>query len=249
MIYFIENVKKIGEKFLYKELLLSFIATIAGLLGIAYSDSRMGFLVIIGIAIAYIGYNLLQKFSIKKLIISFFIAVISLGIFYKTMPSWFEKEVKTSFETKHNFSNEARLIMWEGCWNAFKSSPIIGVGSLTTDVGPFVKKVGENTTRGKALQEAFKNGMFPEGHSIYFNLLSQVGMLTLVYLYLFFILIPQNFLKTDRNPIAVASFFGMLSFLMYGMTWSVWSFYGLVQTLFQIYLGILLSNLKEENIN
>ena len=249
MIYFVENIKKIGEKFLYKELLLSFIATIAGLLGIAYSDSRMGFLVIIGTAIAYISYNLLQKFSIKKLIISFFIAIISLGVFYKTMPSLFEKEVKTSFETKHNFSNEARLIMWEGCWNAFKSSPIIGKGSLLTDVGPFIKKVGENTTRGKSLQTAFKNDMFLEGHSIYFNLLSQVGMLTLVYLYLFFILIPQNFLKTDKNPVAVASFFGILSFLMYGMTWSVWSFYGLVQTLFQIYLGILLSNLKEENIN
>lgn len=246
MIYFIEKLKKYKEKVDVKDIIFSFISTIIGLVGIAFSGSRMGFLVIVGVIILYIIYNLIQKFSLKKMIVSILIGVISTFMFYEISPTWFKNEVRTSFETKHNFSNEARLIMWEGCWNAFKSSPIFGVGSLTSDVGPFVKKVGENTTRGKELQDAFRKGRFPEGHSIYFNFLSQVGSLTLVYLFLFFILIPKYFLKTDRNPIAMASFFGIMSFLIYGATWSVWIFYGLVQTFFQIYLGIMLSNVKEE---
>lgn len=246
IIYFFENLKKFKENNWNKNIYFSLISSILGLIGIAYSDSRMGFLVIVGIIVLYIIYNLIQKFSIKKMMISILIGLSGIFIFYELSPDWFKNEVKTSFETKHNFSNEARLIMWEGCWNAFKSSPIFGVGSNIEDTAVFVKEVGINTNRGLELQSAFKAGRFPEGHSMYFNFLSQVGSLTLVYLYLFFILIPKYFFKTDKNPIAVASFFGILSFFIYGITWSIWGFYGLIQTFFQVYIGILLSNLKEE---
>ena len=247
IIYFVEtlkneiNIKKIS----YKTFFIG-VATILGSLGVIFSDSRMGFLVVIFVIIGYIAYNLLNKFSLKKLVISFIIGISSILMFYEISPQWFQREVKTSFETKNNFSNEARIIMWQGCIEAFKKSPIIGVGSSLDDTGVYTMKAGIETKRGEVFKKEFAKGTFPEGHSIYLNFLAEVGSLTFIYLYLFFILIPKYFFIFIKNSISIASFFGIIGFYIYGITWSIWSMYGLVQTLFQIFLAILLINLKEE---
>lgn len=248
LIYFLEQLKRVKkDKNSIKILLLGLLSFI-NIYGISLSDSRMGFLVLIGIIGLYVIYNLFFNISFKKIIVSILLGVSSCVIFYQISPGWFKSELKTSFELKNNFSNEARLIMWEGSWNAFKSSPLIGVGSSVYDTEPYIIEVGSKTTRSEELRTAFKNKNFGEAHSIYFNFLAQVGSLTLIYLYLFFILIPKKFIFGKKDKISIASFFGIISFYIYGLTWSIWGYYGLIQVLFQVYLSMLIisNNLGEE---
>ncbi|MGL5057422.1 MAG: hypothetical protein ACRC6A_08685, partial [Fusobacteriaceae bacterium] len=110
-IYFFENIKKCISARKFDKSLLLIIPTIITVLGIMYSDSRMGFLVyLIILSLYFIQKGFYYKMEFKKigilLIVSIFIAI---GI-YKTMPTKFIDKVKTSFQTKNNFSNEARLV-------------------------------------------------------------------------------------------------------------------------------------------
>ncbi|MGL5057589.1 MAG: O-antigen ligase family protein, partial [Fusobacteriaceae bacterium] len=181
------------------------------------------------------------------LIVSIFIAI---GI-YKTMPTKFIDKVKTSFQTKNNFSNEARLVMWNGGLKAFKSKPITGVGSTKYDTQPFnIESAKQYADKHNAnyLKNVFvEQKNFTEHHSIYINFLSQNGFIvTLLFLYLFFIQISRIFINSNKNSEAIASYFTLLSFLVYGITWSVWTLYSVVQILFQLFLAILIYSTDKE---
>lgn len=248
--YWLEILKNYKNKKKWGEIIICFSINLYLLKGIGYSDSRMGFLVIIGTVGMYLLYIIWKsKFDLKKIGVIFLSGCIISSLFYVVTPSQFKREIKTSFQTKNNFSNEARLIMWQGSLDAFYSSPIIGVGSAVSDTQPFVIKAAEKMNRSKSLNDAFiRRKTFGEAHSIYFNFLSQTGLLIIGYLYLLFYLIPKRFLKSQRNEILSGCFFGGVCFLLYGITWSVWGYYGVIQNFFQILLSMMIvaSELKKE---
>lgn len=217
-----------------------------GTLGIMYSDSRMGFLVYIIILGIYVFYNLvLYKIDVKKISLLVLILFGFSLVIYTSMPLQFREKIKTSFETKNNFSNEARLVMWNGGIKAFKSKPLTGVGSLSKDTQPYNIESAKEY-KNTYIEDSFvRQKHFTEHHSIYINFLSQNGLvLTLLYLYLFFIQIPMVFLKNRKDSLAMASYATILSFLIYGVTWSVWTVYSSSQILFHIFLGILICQSK-----
>ena len=240
MIYLLESLQKFKEKNKLEILIVSIIS-ILGLLGIEYSDSRMGFLVIIGVLGVYLLYILFKNFNIKKLIICSLVFFIGIGGFYQAMSPAFKHEIKTSFQTKNNFSNEARIIMWQGSWKAFCTHPIIGVGSDVPDTQPYILKAAEESNRNQHLKDAFiKEKRFGEAHSIYFNMLAQVGSLTFIYLFLFFYLIPKRILDYKKNEFSMALFAGITAFYIYGITWSIWGYYGLIQKFYQILVALFI---------
>ncbi|MGL5051112.1 MAG: O-antigen ligase family protein, partial [Fusobacteriaceae bacterium] len=251
-IYFFENIKKCISARKFDKSLLLIIPTIITVLGIMYSDSRMGFLVyLIILSLYFIQKVFYYKMEFKKigilLIVSIFIAI---GI-YKTMPTKFIDKVKTSFQTKNNFSNEARLVMWNGGLKAFKSKPITGVGSTKYDTQPFniesAKQYADKYNANYLKNVFVEQKKFTEHHSIYINFLSQNGFIvTLLFLYLFFIQISRIFINSNKNSEAIASYFTLLSFLVYGVTWSVWTLYSVVQILFQLFLAILIYSTDKE---
>ena len=248
--YWLEILKNYKNKKKWGEIIICFFINLYLLKGVGYSDSRMGFLVIIGTVGIYLLYIIWKlKFDFKKIVGIFLAGCIISSLFYVVAPPQFKSKIKTSFQTKNNFSNEARLIMWQGSLDAFYSSPIIGVGSAVSDTQPFVIKAAEKMNRSKNLNDAFiRRKAFGEAHSIYFNFLSQTGLLIIGYLYLLFYLIPKRFLKSQRNEILSGCFFGGVCFLLYGITWSVWGYYGVVQNFFQILLSMMIvaSELKKE---
>lgn len=240
MIYLLEILQKFREKNKL-EILSVFLITILGLLGIEYSDSRMGFLVVVGVLGLYLLYALFKNFNIKKLIVCALIFFIGGGGFYQAMSPAFKHEIKTSFQTRNNFSNEARIIMWEGSWKAFCTHPIIGVGSDVPDTQPYILKAAEESNRSQYLKDAFiKEKRFGEAHSIYFNMLAQVGSLTFVYLFLFFYLIPKRIFDYKKTELSMALFAGITAFYIYGITWSIWGYYGLIQKFYQILVALFI---------
>ena len=239
MIYLLESLQKFKEKNKLTILIVCLI-TILGLLGIEYSDSRMGFLVIIGVLGMYLLYTLLKNFNIKKLIICSLVFFIGIGGFYQAMSPAFKHEIKTSFQTKNNFSNEARIIMWQGSWKAFCTHPIIGVGSDVPDTRPYIMKAAEESNRSPVLKSTFAKGGFGEAHSIYFNMLAQVGSLTFIYLFLFFYLIPKRIFDYKKTELSMALFAGITAFYIYGITWSVWGYYGLIQKFYQVLVALFI---------
>lgn len=250
-ILFFENLKTwlIQKKINYNILIM--VPLILTIVGIMYSDSRMGFLVYIISIGLYGAYNLtLYKLNIKSWSLLLLVFSILAGGIILSMPKEFESKIKTSFQTKNNFSNEARLVMWQGGLYAFLDKPITGVGSAKIDTQPYnMKSAKEYSTENKNgyMQEVFVNQkQFSEHHSIYVNFLSQNGIvLTLLYLYLFFIQIPKRFFLNRKDKTTVSSYFTMASFLIYGVTWSVWTVYSVAQILFQIFLAIFILSTEE----
>ncbi|MGL5982210.1 MAG: O-antigen ligase family protein, partial [Cetobacterium sp.] len=251
-IYLFENIKKSVLEKKNNMKILYVVPAVITALGIMYSDSRMGFLVYLIVLFLYTTYNIFYyKMKLRKIgILLLLTSLISVGI-YKTMPTKFVAKVKTSFQTKRNFSNEARLVMWNGGFKAFKSKPLTGVGSTKYDTQPFnieaAKEYGDKYNANYLKNAFVERKQFTEHHSIYVNFLSQNGLLiTLLFLYLFFIQTSKRLIASNKNSDAIASYFTLLSFLIYGITWSVWTLYSVAQMLFQLFLAILIYSTNKE---
>ncbi|MGL5798295.1 MAG: O-antigen ligase family protein [Cetobacterium sp.] len=241
-IYIFEKIKTWAKEKKIDYSLIMIIPAIINTLGIMYSDSRMGFIVYVLILILYLIYNLIyNKMKLERIVVLIItILAVSAGL-YKTMPEEFNQKIKTSFETKNNISNEARLIMWNGGFKAFKSNPITGVGSAKQDTQPYNMISAEEYGNEYFKYEFIQNKRFTEHHSIYVNFLSQNGLIvTILFLYLFFIQTYKRFKDNIKEVELVASYFTLLSFLVYGITWSTWTLYSVSQILFQIFLAILI---------
>jgi len=244
-IYWLEMLKGIKKTQWLKEFIYFFIVMYL-FIALGYSDSRMGFLSISFSLITYIIYSFVKIFrktiEMKKLLLILLSVAISFGISYQLMPESFKREIRTSFKTKGNHSNEARLIMWEGAKRAFLSAPITGVGNTYGNMQPFIEKAAVESKRDKRLIDVFtKQHAFGEAHNMYLNFLAQTGILIFAYLFLLVYLIPKNFWKKNQDEIVCGGFFAVISFCFYGLTWSVWQYYGVIHSFFQIMLALFLT--------
>ena len=71
---------------------------------------------------------------------------------------------------------------------------------------------------------------------MYLDFLMQNGIMSLLYLFLLFYIIPKELILKIKNKSigTISGIYTILSLYIYGITWSVWSDYGIVHTLFQV---------------
>lgn len=235
IIDFLENFLKNEYKKLYSLPVILFSCYTMVIL-----NSRMAVLVIIGCVILYCLFILFfrREYKVYKVFIMLF-----LGTFltFVSLPNSYKEHLKTSFYTKNNGSNEARIIMWKAGINIFKENPILGIGTAPKTAQKELVKYVENNMKDHWLANDFiKNQPYSRLHSMYIDFFVQNGIFGILYLLLLFGIIPIEFYKKRYETIATSAFFSILGFYIYGITWSIWSDYGIIQTAFQIILAIML---------
>lgn len=235
VINFLENFLKKEYKKLY-----SLPVIILSCYTMVILNSRMAVLVIIGCVSLYCLFILFfrKEYKVSKVFIMLF-----LGVFltFVSLPNSYKEHLKTSFYTKNNGSNEARIIMWKAGVNIFKNNPILGIGTAPKTAKKELVKYVENNMKDHWLANDFiKNQPYSRLHSMYIDFFVQNGIFGILYLLLLFGIIPIEFYKKRYETIATSAFFSILGFYIYGITWSIWSDYGIIQTAFQIILAIML---------
>lgn len=235
VINFLENFLKKEYKKLY-----SLPVIILSCYTMVILNSRMAVLVIIGCVSLYCLFILFfrKEYKVSKVFIMLF-----LGVFFTfvSLPNSYKEHLKTSFYTKNNGSNEARIIMWKAGVDIFKNNPILGIGTSPKTAKKELVEYVENNMKDHWLANDFiKNQLFSRLHSMYIDFFVQNGIFGFLYLILLFGIIPIEFYKKRHETIATSAFFSILGFYIYGITWSIWSDYGIIQTAFQIILAIML---------
>lgn len=235
VINFLENFLKKEYKKLYSLPVIIFSCYTMVIL-----NSRMAVLVIIGCVSLYCLFILFfrKEYKVSKVFIMLF-----LGVFltFVSLPNSYKEHLKTSFYTKNNGSNEARIIMWKAGVDIFKNNPILGIGTSPKTAKKELVEYVENNMKDHWLANDFiKNQLFSRLHSMYIDFFVQNGIFGFLYLILLFGIIPIEFYKKRHETIATSAFFSILGFYIYGITWSIWSDYGIIQTAFQIILAIML---------
>lgn len=230
------------ENFLKKEYkkLFSLPVIILSCYTMVVLNSRMAALVIIGCVSLYCLFILFfrREYKVYKVFVLMF-----LGAFltFISLPNSYKEHLKTSFYTKNNGSNEARIIMWKAGVNIFKENPILGIGTAPKTAKKELVEYVENNMKDHWLAYDFiKNQPYSRLHSMYIDFFVQNGIFGVLYLLLLFGIIPVEFYKKRYETIATSAFFSILGFYIYGITWSIWSDYGIIQTAFQIVLAIML---------
>lgn len=235
VINFLENFLKKEYKKLYSLPVIIFSCYTMVIL-----NSRMAVLVIIGCVSLYCLFILFfrKEYKVSKVFIMLF-----LGVFltFVSLPNSYKEHLKTSFYTKNNGSNEARIIMWKAGVNIFKENPILGIGTAPKTAKKELVEYVENNMKDHWLAYEFiKNQPYSRLHSMYIDFFVQNGIFGVLYLLLLFGIIPVEFYKKRYETVATSAFFSILGFYIYGITWSIWSDYGIIQTAFQIILAIML---------
>lgn len=235
IINFLENFLKKEYKKLY-----SLPVIILSCYTMVVLNSRMAVLVIIGCVSLYCLFILFfrREYKVYKVFILMF-----LGAFltFISLPNSYKEHLKTSFYTKNNGSNEARIIMWKAGVNIFKENPILGIGTAPKTAKKELVEYVENNMKDHWLAYEFiKNQSYSRLHSMYIDFFVQNGIFGVLYLLLLFGIIPVEFYKKRYETVTTSAFFSILGFYIYGITWSIWSDYGIIQTAFQIILAIML---------
>ena len=235
IIDFLENLLKNEYKKLYSLPIILFSCYTMIIL-----NSRMAVLVIVGCVSLYCLFILFfrREYKVYKVFILIF-----LGVFltFISLPNSYKEHLKTSFYTKNNGSNEARIIMWKAGVDIFKNNPILGIGTAPKTAKNELTKYVENNMKDHWLVYDFiEKQEYSRLHSMYIDFFVQNGIFGILYLILLFGIIPIEFYKKRNETVATSAFFSIIGIYIYGITWSIWSDYGIIQTAFQVILAIML---------
>lgn len=234
---FLKNFKNV---YLLMFLILPFVALVK-------TKSRMTILGIIVVLILYFVFKILEdrKNTLKTILILFLL--FGVGILSIIKNKNYINHIKTSFHTSNNLSNQDRIVMWKAGLNIIENNFILGVGSSEKDIYPYVRDYVDKNIEDNALRNEFLlEERFARLHNMYVDFFVQNGIIGFLYLYLFFIAIPYMYLKSNRSEENTASFFTILFYYFYGLTWSLWSALGISQNLFHIILALFLANTAQE---
>ena len=223
------------EKF-YKYLVN--ISFILGLISLILSNSRGPWLVFIVINIFYF---LLYKRKMLKYFAVFISLIVLVLIFSNDKyTEIFRERVRSIKETKENNSNYARINMWrEGLAftknNLGNKRILVGTGLLN-----YEKPFSEYLIKKGNYQELFEitgsQFSYTDSHSIYLNLLNQMGILYfLFYLYLIFLMLKNLILSKEKNEWNILNITMVISFLLLGIFYSYVTTYEM-HTFYILYL-------------
>ena len=89
-----------------------------------------------------------------------------------------------------------------------------------------------------------QNFTYGEAHSIYLNMLAEMGIFSILYFMQLFVFIPILIIKNLRNPGNVGEKLGassaIVGYYVYGLVWSIWGYYGTIQSIFQFMIFVLM---------
>lgn len=241
MIDFFENILKHNFRLRSG---LNFLTLILSIYMLVKLNSRMAVFCVVLTTCAYFIYLLLIKKE-KKVFILIVVALLIGGISYNFLPDRYIARLKTSFHTENNISNEDRIIMWKAGVEIYKNNPILGVGASANDVKPLLMDYVDKNVEKKVLRDEFlKYKKFSRLHNMYLDFVVQSGILGMGYIILLLLLIPYEFYKSSKEGIKVPLFFSLVSFYIYGVTWSLWSDYHIVQVLFNVILMLMMIDIE-----
>lgn len=238
LIYSLEKILKKEYKYV--------ILIIFPVIGLIKSNSRMAGVVLILLSIVYILYKVIEN---KKNIKFFVIISLILILGIKALPTNYKNRLKTSFHTKNNVSNEDRIVMWNAGLNIWNKNKIFGIGNDAKDAFPLVQEYVDKNVKDERLRNEFLSyKRFARLHNMYLDFFVQNGILGFIYLYFFFWIIPKEVIIKNKWQLKenLPCIFALLSFFLYGITWSLWSDYSIVNTAFQCFLAIGLVDKSKE---
>ena len=131
--------------------------------------------------------------------------------------------------------------MWKAAVHIFNENKIFGIGNDSKDSAPMIQEYVDKNVVDKRIRNEFLLYLrFPRVHNMYLDFLMQNGIMSLLYFFLLFYRIPKELILKikNKNIGTISGIYTILSFYIYGITWSVWSDYGIVHTLFQIILAV-----------
>lgn len=137
--------------------------------GIIISQSRGGFL---GLASVYGMLWLFMKRRTTVLFSSILIIIISSSVIYSMLPDGYIDDLASGFTDPEDNTRVERLRSWEISWIAFKDNFIIGTGP-----GSFPWIAGNYQTLTSWWEPGAKSLQGRQVHSMYFEILSDLGVL------------------------------------------------------------------------
>lgn len=117
---------------------------VIGCVALVFNSTRGAWLAL-AIALPLISLPFILKS--KKIFMSFVSAVVVLGLVLANSPS-FMKRVDSISDTKNNWSNVSRFIIWDTAYGIFKEHPVLGVG-----LGSFAKTYQSKFVDSKELKQ------------------------------------------------------------------------------------------------
>lgn len=236
VIWNIKSIKELKEKYYY---IIVLFLSLSGLLLTKTRAAILGFL-------AGVIFIVIMKFSIKN----FLLLLLATTIVFTVLPKSIKYRVtnitiKKDTENMNKISDNFRRVMWKGSIYTWKNNKIFGVGASGTKY--WVQKYAdENIDKDGNVFPGIKreNFTFGEAHSIYLNILAEMGIFSILYFIQFFIFIPILILKNIRDSENTGEKLGassaIIGYFVYGIVWSVWGYYGTIQSIFQFMLFILM---------
>lgn len=242
----IKSIEEVLDK-KYKE--ISIISSLIAIYTMIFLNSRMAILSIVVVLFLYCFENFILKKNYQKIFKFFVIIFLICGVFYIFSPKIYKEHLKTSFYTKNNSSNEARIIMWKAGYEIFKNHKLLGIGSNPERAVDELIKHYSDKIKDPNLKEQFINErQYARLHSIYIDFIVQNGILGILYIIILLVIIPLEYIKAKKTKMTRALFYSVISFYIYGLTWSVWSDYGIIQMLFQVILALFLCCIDNKKI-
>ena len=231
-----KSIKELKEKYYY---VIVLFLSLSGLLLTKTRAAILGFL-------AGVIFIVIMKFSIKN----FLLLLLATTIVFTALPKSIKYRVtnitiKKDTENMNKVSDNFRRVMWKGSIHTWKNNKIFGAGARGTKYW-IQKYADENTDKdGNILPGiARKNFSYGEAHSIYLNLLAEMGIFSILYFIQFFIFIPMLILKNIKIKEDMGEKLGassaIVGYYVYGLVWSIWGYYGTIQSVFQFMIFILI---------
>ena len=220
------------------------IPLILSIYTIIFLNSRMAILSIVLSIILYIPFMIMYRknYGMKKILL---VLIIGGMIIFKFTPSSYVNHLKTSFKTSNNISNEDRIIMWKAGVEIFLENKLFGIGNDSEDAIVLVQKYVDKNVKSEILRKEFLSyPRFGKLHNMYIDFFVQNGIFGILYFILLFFIIPKEVYTSKKDKMIITLFFSLISFYIYGITWSIWSGYGIVHSLFQNMLALMLINIQ-----
>lgn len=236
VIWNIKTIKELKEKYYYV------IVLFLSLSGLLLTKTRAA---ILGLLVGVV-FVAIIKFSIKN----FCFLLLAITITFTTLPNSIKYRiisitVKKETENMNKISDNFRRIMWKGSIYTWENNKIFGAGARGTRY--WVQKYAdENTDKdGNILPGITRESFtFGEAHSMYLNMLAEMGVFSILYFIQLFLFIPMLIIKNLKNSENIGEKLGASSaiagYYVYGIVWSIWGYFGTIQSIFQFMLFILM---------
>lgn len=236
VIWDIKTIKELKEKYYY---IIVLFLSLSGLLLTKTRAAILGFL--LGVI-----FTVIIKFSIKNFLLLLLMTTITFTILPNNIKYRITNiTIKKDTENINKVSDNYRRVMWKGSIYTWENNKIFGAGSSGTKY--WVQRYAdENIDKDGNIFPGIKreNFTFGEAHSIYLNMLAEMGVFSILYFIQFFIFIPMLILKNMKNSENIGEKLGASSAIIgyygYGLVWSIWGYYGTIQSIFQFMLFILM---------